>query len=443
MLFHRKKWHKSGTNFNSEIRIDEKGLVMDDTLKKQEVEWHKAAKGIRYRLHPTRKHGKQPDRYYVIRYTVDGQKKQEALGWLSEGWTLDKVQEQLSILKAGFRTGEGPQSLAEKRQVAKDARKAAEAAKEKEQQRLITVGDFFEQHFLPYAKRTKKQGSWRVEHSHYIHWIKPIVGNLPVVEVGFPQWEALLKSMDKAQLAQRTKEYITGTLRRILRHAQDRDVEVKIPTSRQIGATAPKDNRRLRVLTPKETEEMLSELEKRNIHAWRMTKFAMLTGCRLSEVCDLRWRDVNLEEKQLRFVDTKNKDTRIIFLSPALVDLLAGFGPGRPEEIVFPRVDGEQHTDAPYTFRTVIERLGLNIGRSPRDRVSFHTIRHTVATQLARSLDVRSLMDIMGWKTVQMAARYIHSNEDTKRAAMAALEKTLAPQDTAKILPFAGKSKNA
>jgi len=30
-------------------------------------------------------------------------------------------------------------------------------------------------------------------------------------------------------------------------------------------------------------------------------------------------------------------------------------------------------------------------------------------------------MDVMGWKQVEMAARYVHSNENTKRAAMAAL----------------------
>ena len=59
-----------------------------------------------------------------------------------------------------------------------------------------------------------------------------------------------------------------------------------------------------------------------------------------------------------------------------------------------------------------------------------------LATQLAKSLDVRSLMDIMGWKVVAMAAWYIHSNEDTKRAAMAALEKTLLPQEKGKVLSF-------
>jgi len=92
--------------------------------------------------------------------------------------------------------------------------------------------------------------------------------------------------------------------------------------------------------------------------------------------------------------------------------------------------------EAPETFRAVVKSLGLNDGRGERDRVSFHTIRHTVATQLAKSLDVRSLMDVMGWKVIAMAARYIHSNEDTKRAVMAALEKTIAQPERGKVLSF-------
>ena len=402
----------------------------------EKVQWRKAAQGIRYRLHPTRKHGKQPDRYYVIRYTVDGQKKQEALGWLSEGWTLDEVQKQLSVLKSGLKTGEGPQTLADKRRAATEKRKADEARQAAEQSRLVSVSEYFEQYYLPFAKRTKMPQSWDKEVSHFTHWINPALGHFPVAEISFQQWEVLLKMLDNGTLAPRTRQYIAGTMRRILRHASERGFDIKIPTDRQLGVAA-KDNRRLRVLTPKESEDILTELEKRNIYAWRVTKFAMLTGCRAGEAFSLRWRDVSMEEKQLCFADTKNKDDRFIPLSPAVIDLLSGFGPGRPGALVFPRPGGSKYAETPETYRAVVKSLGLNDGHGRRDRVCFHTIRHTVATQLARSLDVRSLMDIMGWREISMAARYIHSNEDTKRAAMAALEKTLAPQGPAKVIPFA------
>lgn len=55
------------------------------------VEWQRLDVGIRVRIHPTRRHGALPDRYFVLRYSVDGVKKQEALGWASRGWTLAKA----------------------------------------------------------------------------------------------------------------------------------------------------------------------------------------------------------------------------------------------------------------------------------------------------------------------------------------------------------------
>jgi len=64
------------------------------------VEWHSTKhKGVRYRVHKTRKHGINYDRYFAIRYQKDGKRKEEGLGWLSEGWTLDDAVLKLTGLK--------------------------------------------------------------------------------------------------------------------------------------------------------------------------------------------------------------------------------------------------------------------------------------------------------------------------------------------------------
>ena len=76
--------------------------------------WVKVERGIRYREHPTRRHGvpRRPDRYYVIKLAVDGVMRQEALGWESEGITLEKARVELAKLREAKRTGKGPRSLA-------------------------------------------------------------------------------------------------------------------------------------------------------------------------------------------------------------------------------------------------------------------------------------------------------------------------------------------
>ena len=86
--------------------------------------WEKVESGIRKYEHLTRKHGKRPDVYYAIRYTVDGKRYEEGLGWASKGWTLEKVRETLAELRLAKKTGAGPVTLHEKREKAKAEREA-------------------------------------------------------------------------------------------------------------------------------------------------------------------------------------------------------------------------------------------------------------------------------------------------------------------------------
>ena len=283
----------------------------------RKVEWIKLAPGVRCRIHPSRKHGIKPDKYFVLRYTVNGRRKQEALGWASEGWSLPKAQEELIRLKEASRIGQGPTTLAEKRQLAEERRKAQLTSQKAESFRLIPFAEYWVKHYLPHAKRTKKQNSLSKEESHFKKWLAPAFGRLPLVEIKMRQWDALMRTLDKAGLSQRSKEYITGTARRVLRHAKDRGLNVDIPTGRQIGATAPKDNRRLRVITSQEAQAILGALEARDQNAWRLTRFAFLTGCRLSEAANLIWGHVDLERGEL--VSSPTQKTRKTAGCPSLL----------------------------------------------------------------------------------------------------------------------------
>jgi integrase len=96
------------------------------------------------------------------------------------------------------------------------------------------------------------------------------------------------------------------------------------------------------------------------------------------------------------------------------LDLFDSIEQGSPDVRVFGKKDGNPYLQSPSAFATAVDKLKLNEGRSKRDRVVFHSIRHTVAIRLARHLGARDLMDVMGWRTVQMAMRYVHANEDAK-----------------------------
>lgn len=405
-------------------------------------EWQKLDEGIRARIHPTRKHGIKSDLYFVLRFTVDGQRKQEALGWASEGWTLAKARAELAKLKEAARTGVGASTLEEKRKVAKETKEAELRAKRLESKQNVTLRDYWEQSYREHAQRTKKASSFRSEDGHMRVWILPLLGDKPLIQIGFAEWDALVRNMSSGKLSQRTKEYAAGTLRRLMRHAQDRGLPVQIPTSKQIGAQGPKDNRRLRVLTPEEAESLLAKLAELDPSTERLTRFCMLTGCRLSEAANLTWAHVDFAGQSVRFADTKNKESRTVYLSPELMEMLVALPQIGAGNLVLPRRDGTSfiakadRTDTPHYFTEAVKTLGFNEGRNIRDRVTFHTIRHTVATNLAKVLDVRSLMDVMGWKVIAMAARYIHTQEETKRQAANMLAKGWKKPEQAKVLQF-------
>src|SRR5512139_4259874 len=87
--------------------------------------------GVRYREHPSRKHARKSDRYFAIRYKVNGKPKEEALGWASEGWNAEKAHIERSGLRKAHNLGEGPQTLREKRSLENEKREQAEAEKKR------------------------------------------------------------------------------------------------------------------------------------------------------------------------------------------------------------------------------------------------------------------------------------------------------------------------
>lgn len=93
--------------------------------------WITEERGIRYYEHESRMHGKRRDRYYTIRHTVNGKQVQEALGWLSEGWTLTKVRLRLAEIQEAKRTGQGATSLKETRSIAKKEKKTKSCGRSK------------------------------------------------------------------------------------------------------------------------------------------------------------------------------------------------------------------------------------------------------------------------------------------------------------------------
>jgi integrase len=400
--------------------------------------------GIRYREHEARRIGVRKDRYYAIRIMVDGQRTEESLGWESQ-WKQSHPEGTISLEQEAVRRraellkhqqeGSGPTTLRQQRAENKAKCEAELAAVKAEIDAQKTLEQYWDESYFPAAQMAKKECSWIKEGEHFRKWINPVLGDVPLKSIDLARWDVLTKSLSVAGLSPRSRQYICGTLSRCLRYAYDRGFLDNPPlTGKRIGVPNPgNSNRRQRVISYEEEAAIMGELLLRDPWAWRLTRFCFLTGARLSEAAGLTWGAVAFQQGIIVFGKTKNRDSRSIPITPPLAELFSTMTAGRVDAHVFVREDRTPFRRAPSAFGTVVEHLGLNDGRGRLDRIVFHSVRHSVATRLAQRLSVRDLMDLLGWRKVEMALRYCHGNEGAKAAALSSLGTAPEP---GKILPF-------
>src|SRR5689334_24233335 len=110
------------------------------------AKWVTVAPGIRSREHRSRKHGVRLDRYFTLRFSVEGRQVEEKLGWASEGWTVARAQEELGRLREAHRTGKGPATLKARRDLEREAERQAREAKEQRQRLEKTVTELWDRY---------------------------------------------------------------------------------------------------------------------------------------------------------------------------------------------------------------------------------------------------------------------------------------------------------
>jgi len=380
------------------------------------VKWLKTSfSGVRYYEHESRKHGVQRDKYFAIRHQAGGLRKEEGLGWASQGWTAQKAAMQLANIKEGQRLGEGPQSLAEKRSTARKT-------KESEAKASIPFAEFFTEHYLPHAKLSKRLGTWRVEEIHFRLWLSPLLGGRPMREIDVADIEKVRHQLMEASRTKRTVQHVFSTFRLCWNHAKARGI-VKTDSPTKAIRLGRIDNARVRFLTPTEVTSLLSEVRSVSEPAYRLTAGAVFTGARLGELAALTWGNVDLVAGDLTLVHTKTGKPRTIPITPQLHEILTELPKSGPGELVFTDAKGGPHREQPWAFRKAVRTLKLNEGRKDRrEWICFHSLRHTAASLLlAAGVDIRTLQTLFGWSTLQMLSRYTHVEREAKGLAMGKL----------------------
>jgi integrase len=386
--------------------------------------------GVRYREHSSRKHGVQRDKYFSVRYKLDGRDKEEALGWASEGWTAEKAALELAKLKSGQRTGEGPATLQEKRDLER-SRKEAEA---REKALADKAAIPFDKVWTKYIEQCRADGKKTTdrEESFYKLWIGPIIGKRALPEIAPIHLEKIKHEMAKAELSPRSIHYCLAVVRQAFNFAIGRDLfnggnpvrKVKKPTA---------DNRRMRFLSQAEAGLLLAEVKRRSIDSWRIVQLSLYAGLRFGEIAALTWSDIDLERNTICIRNPKNGRTRHAYLTETLRATILEMEPGGKSDLVFPDRSGQKRKAMSDAFDRAVAALKLNEGiDDPRQKIVFHSCRHSFASWLAEAgTPLQVIQKLLGHKTLAMTERYSHLLPGTLQKAVQDLESKFIEEDKA------------
>jgi integrase len=157
---------------------------------------------------------------------------------------------------------------------------------------------------------------------------------------------------------------------------------------------------RNRVITEDELQRLLEQLEptgRRNPWMKPLVLLALETGMRRGELLQLRWTDINLQNRTATLWETKNGERRVVPLSSKAIDTLQK----TPRSLcgrVFPLSQAAQAK----AFKEALKRSKL-------DDLHFHDLRHTAITHMAKKLpNVIELAAVSGHKSLRMLQRYYH-----------------------------------
>lgn len=235
-------------------------------------------------------------------------------------------------------------------------------------------------------------------------------------------------------LSRKTVRDILSVIKLVLKHAK------------AMGAVTACEPGNILIKVPPQTPSILSREEQTELEDYLLKHISprnagilvsLYMGLRIGELCALRWKNINLDEKilsvqctmqRLQMHSECGRKTSVIITPPKsrcsirdipipdfLIKVLrqlpvakaeAFFLTGKIETFVEPRCYQAY-------YKKVLSRSGIG-------PFSYHTLRHTFATRCVEAgFDIKSLSEILGHSTVNITLnRYVHASIALKRKNM-------------------------
>jgi len=276
--------------------------------------------------------------------------------------------------------------------------------------------------YLEWTKENKSRD--KDDRGRYENHLKTPLEKKKLNEISSFTLEKLKSDLTKKELSPATVKHCLVLVREIFNKA--------IEWGKYKGANPVKgvkmptlSNARERFLSHEEADLLLKEVKVVSEAVHDQALLSLHCGLRAGEIFNLRGQDLDFQNGLIRVMDPKNKANRTAFMTEAVKEMLKRRLPDNLNDRIFSDWwHGEEIKLVSRTFARAVERLGFNKGvEDRRQRVVFHTLRHTFGSWLAiQGTPILTIKELMGHKTLAMTERYAHLIPDVKKEATRTLE---------------------
>ncbi len=169
-------------------------------------------------------------------------------------------------------------------------------------------------------------------------------------------------------------------------------------------------------------EKMLESNSRMSIRNALIIRVLWDTGCRISEILNLKYKDCNLDNGTFRITNTKTHEERVVVCSDATLEALKWyiqFNPKQsPDDYLFQSQKGGKlsRNTILKVFNKAVKELKKE-GKIPEGRrITLHSLRHGRCVDLLeKGIPIDIVKEYLGHKTLDTTLFYSHSKERTQK----------------------------
>ena len=221
-----------------------------------------------------------------------------------------------------------------------------------------------------------------------------------------------LKYLDEAKLKNSTIARRISALRTFYNYLLNKNI---VDTNLFNSIRNPKLEKKLpNYLSYEELAKILDNIDistKIGLRNRLLVEMFYATGCRVSEMINIKVSDINKSNNSIRIMG-KGKKMRIVYFGEYARDYLDRYLPLIDTDYLFTQESRDKLSihDVEYIISDLVKNLALKTHVTP------HTLRHTFATHLLNNgADIKTVQELLGHSSLNTTGIYTHvSNERIK-----------------------------